>query len=116
MCQMNKIVELHPFMDPSGTHGGTVDRGIGTDFHIIVNDHISHLRNLVVVSVSLGSEAKAIGTDHGTCMDDAALTHHRIAIKPDSRVQRGAISDYGAITDIHLGIDLHIIAYLDILA
>ena len=97
-------------MDTGGTHGGTVDGGVGTNLHIVVNQHIAHLRDLLIMSILLWRKAEAVGTDDRTCMKDATFAYHSVAVQLNSRVERGAVADDATVTYIHLRVDLDIVA------
>ena len=51
--KMNQVVEFHSLMNPCRAHRGAVDGGVGPDFHIVVNHHIAHLRNLLVMAAPM---------------------------------------------------------------
>ena len=85
--QMDKVVELNAFVDMCGTHCGTVDSGVGTDLHVVVDHHVAHLRDLLVMAILLRSEAESISANYGTGMDDAAFTDHGISIQTHAWVQ-----------------------------
>src|SRR5688572_7056984 len=60
------IVDFCSFSDDRGAHRCTVDRGIGTNAHVVLQDYVADLRNSFVSSVRLGSKAKPVRTDHST--------------------------------------------------
>ena len=78
--QMDKIIQFHALVDTRRAHRGAVDGGVGPDFHVVVDDHIAHLRDLLVMAVGLRGEAKAIGTEHCSRMENAVFTNNRVAI------------------------------------
>ena len=41
MGNLYQVVQLYPLADDGGTHGCTVDSSIGTNFHLVFNDHIT---------------------------------------------------------------------------
>ena len=114
--QMDKIIQFHAPVDMRRAHRGAVDGGIGPDFHVVVDDHIAHLRDLLVMAVGLRSEAKAVGAEHCTRMEDAVFAHHRVAIELHARIKHCVISDDAAVADIHLRIELHVVADFSVLA
>ena len=55
---------------------GPVDAGVGADFHVVFDDDVAQLRNLVEAACGIGNEAEAVGADHRTRMQDAAAADH----------------------------------------
>mgnify|MGYP003349801727 CR=1 FL=1 len=46
MCDLYEVVELGTFPDDRGTDRGPVDRCIGTDLHLVLDDHVADLGDL----------------------------------------------------------------------
>src|SRR5262249_334869 len=59
---LDQIVDLGSFADDRITDPATVDRGIGADFDIVLDDHPSDLRNFAG-ALGTACEAKAVLTD-----------------------------------------------------
>ena len=49
--------------------GGPVDRGVGADLHVVLDQHAAHLRNLAM-GAAVEGEAEAVGAEHGAGVDD----------------------------------------------
>ena len=110
MSQMHQIVKLHPLVDAGGAHGGPIDRRVGTNLHIVVDNHIAHLGYFLVMAVLLGCETEPVGPNHSPGVKDASLTHHGVAIKTDTGIQHRMVTDHTTIADIHLGIDFDMVS------
>ena len=114
--QMDEIIQFHAFVDMCRAHRGAVDGGVGPDFHVVVDDHIAHLRNLLVMAISLWREAETIGAEHCSRMEDAIFANDRVAIQLHARIQHRIVADDAAVADIHLGIELHVVTDFGVLA
>ena len=114
--QHDEVVELHTLVDARRAHSGTVDGGIGTDFHIVLNDHITHLRDLLVMAVRLRCEAETISPDDHAGMKDTIVANHRVTVKFHAWIKYRIVTHNAVVAHIHLRINLHIVANLGILA
>lgn len=115
VCDLDEIVDLHIVLDFGRAHRSAVDAGIRANFHIVADNHIADLRNLEILTV-LGSEAETVGTDDGTCVQDAVVADFTTGIDFDTGVERGAVSDLDIVTEAHLRIDAGAIAHHDVFA
>ncbi len=116
MGKMHQIIQFHTFVNMCRAHSGAVDGGVGSDFHVVVDNHIAHLRNLLVMSVGLRGKTKAIRTKHRTCVEDTILANDRVAIQFHAWIQHRIVTNDTAIANIHLRIKFHIVADFSILA
>ena len=106
-----KIVKLSTATDVGAAHRRTVYRGIGTDFHIVVNLHNTKLWYLVVYSGSIGGEAKTVGSDYSTGMQYAACAYAAAVVYFHAGIKYGSVAYGHALTDIYLGEHLYALAY-----
>ena len=97
MGDLDKIVDLHSPPDDRGIEYSAIDTGISPHLHVILEDHLTGLRDFVPALIC-GGKSKSICTQNGT------------------RVQDTAITDDRAITDRHLLIDLTVRPYEAVLA
>jgi hypothetical protein len=71
--------------------------GVGADFHVIADQHTTDLRNLHPARVSLAGETEAVGTDHRTGMQHAAITDDTARVKRHPRMQPRGRADHAII-------------------
>ena len=106
VADLDQVVEFHAPADDRRVGLGPVDAGVGADFHVVFDDDVAQLRNLVEAACGIGNEAEAVGADHRTRMQDAAAADHAPLVNLDTRVEDRSVADGHAVTDIDLGIDL----------
>ena len=68
---LDKVIDLGPFPDPSAPKACAIDRGIGADLHIVIDLDDPNLWNLMLPTV-LDFETKAIRAQNDTTVDDDA--------------------------------------------
>src|SRR5271156_3849292 len=110
VCDLDQIVDLGALTDGRIAGGAAVDRRIGSDLDIVLNDHAPRLGNLLVTSWRR-QIAKAVLADPGARMDDHAVTDQRVldgdtgadnAVAPNAYVG----TDHSAGPDHRAGPDL----------
>src|SRR5690606_8834308 len=74
MRNLDKVIQLHALTDDSRSQRRPVDCRIGADLDIIFDHHISDLRNFVVRSIPLWSEAKTVASDYRATVHDHPLS------------------------------------------
>src|SRR5688500_3360191 len=70
-----QIVDLRALPNPGPAKTGTVDGGTGTNLNIVIQLHNTHLVDLEMPAPA-HFIAKAIRPDHGTAVDDHAVSQH----------------------------------------
>ena len=106
MADLNQVVELNPFMDNRRAHRCPINTGIRPDLHIVLDPHVSDLRNLVINAVFVGSESETIGPDNRSRMNRHPVTDFAGLINLHARKQRHVVTQTHPIAQIHLRIDL----------
>ena len=87
---LDEIVDLRPRADPGFADRRTIDRRIGADLHVVLDDDIADLRDLVVAAVGVAGEAETVAADDRAVLhDDAVAEHARV---PEWRRARGSRS------------------------
>ena len=110
MGNLAEIVNLGTAVDDGGAHGGAVDAGVGTNLHIVLDDHIAYLVNLVVGAVARGGKAEAVGTHHHAGMEDAPVANGALAVNLYARIQDSVVAHMAVVAHIHLRVNLHVVA------
>src|SRR5688500_1448276 len=73
MCDLNEIVDLGAGTNPRFTDGGPIDRGVGTELHVVFDHDGGHLRDFLVRSILPAHESITVTPD-----DNAVLQHNAI--------------------------------------
>jgi hypothetical protein len=70
MTDLHQVIDLYAFLDNRIVQSPAIYCGIGTDFHVIVNDHAPQLRDLQPV-VAVPRNTKSVCTnDHARVNND----------------------------------------------
>ena len=88
-----------PGADPRLPHCGAIDRRVGADFDIVLDDHAADLRNLVVGPVGLTGEAEPVAADHGAVLDDDPVADRHALAHGDAGVDDAVVPDHGLVTN-----------------
>src|SRR5207244_5903579 len=106
---VDAIVDLGAAAHHGFAEGGPVDRAVGADLHVVLDDHGPDLRNLRG-AVGTGNEAEAVGADDRPRVDDyppaepTPSIDHRVGKedrivadgRPRAHVDEGTDADVGA--------------------
>ena len=115
MAHLDQIVQLAARTDHGRAKRCPVDRGVGADFHIILNHHLPDLGNLLLLAVQ-EQEAKAVRADHHSAVDDdpaadhAVLIDSHLRVKPAGLAHTHVVFDLAAIADHAAGSYFHVFA------
>ena len=90
---LHEIVDLRAGADPGFAQRRSVDRGIGADLDIVLDDHAAHLWNFLLTAVGSSREAVAIGPDHGAVLDDHPIPDRHILSDRDLRSNDAVLAD-----------------------
>src|SRR5262245_43449364 len=110
VSDLDKIVDLGSLPDYGVPDGAAVDRGIGADLDVVLDDHTPDLRDLVG-SARPAHKPEAVLSDGAAGVDDDAVADQRMhdrgprpdrAIAPDAYMgaDRGPRADHGAAADL----------------
>ena len=110
MCHLNEVVEFHSLSDDGAAHGGSVDTGVGTNLHVVLNDDDTYLRNLVI-ALGIGCEAEAVGTDDTSGVYGHVIANLASLIDGDVGVEETAFAHLHPVADDGMGIDLASLAH-----
>src|SRR5690606_6187974 len=116
MADLDQVVQFGSLADDGAADRGPIDGCVGADLHIIVQDHIAHLRHLLVHTILVRREAETIGPDHRSAVDDAVAADHHAIVDLHARVHTRSFADHGAIAHVAVREDLHAIADHHIIA
>ena len=70
---LDEIVDLRPLPDAGFANGRTIDRRIGADLHVVLDHHITDLRDLVVAAIGVAGEAETVTPDDRAVLHDDAV-------------------------------------------
>src|SRR5262245_59012072 len=107
---LDEIIELHAPADDCRLEGSPIDAGICPDLNIVFDDHLADLRELDV-ALTVPDKPETIRANHGARMDDDPVSDFDVLIYNDSRMQRAAVADLTAFSDVATGLDRRLISY-----
>ena len=95
---LHQIVDLGALADDGVADRAAVDRGVGADLDVVLDDDAADLRHLRDARAAPGTIAEAVLADARAGMDDDAVADQRMH-------QRGAGADRAVAADAHAGPD-----------
>ena len=112
---LHEVIDLGALADHRVAAGAAIDRGVGADLDIVLDDDPADLRHLQVPAGPHG-EAETVLAEAGARMDDDAVAEERVgqgragadrAVAPDPHVgaDAGVRADHGAGADLGTGAD-----------
>ena len=104
---LTEVVNLGILAHTRFAHHGTVNSGIGTNLHIIFNNHIAYLWYFLVHTLCIRFKTESVSPDYGTCMENTILPDNAVIIDFCTGIQHGIIAYPNIIPHITLRIDLH---------
>ena len=110
MGNLNEVVQLGALLDHGSTHSGTVDGRVGSNLDIVLENDDTHLGNLLIGAVLLGSEAEAVATDNSTALHNAAVADAAAMVNLHAGIQDDVVTQGNTVTHIHLRINLDVLA------
>ena len=106
MTNLNKVVELHTLANDCRVGLCTINTSVCSNLHIILNNHITQLWDLVKRTVWLWQEAETVSTNHSTSVNDAVLAYATTLVNLHTWVECSTRTNLHTITHIHLWIYL----------
>lgn len=70
MADLDEVVDFRAAADASFSDAGAVDAGVGLQFDVALNDYVAGLDDFVPVAGVVLGEAKTVGTDYGSILQD----------------------------------------------
>src|SRR5690606_31554005 len=98
MGDLDLVIQLDAVADDGIADSATIDGGIGTDLHVITDQHAADLGDLLPTAAVVG-KAEAFATDHCTGLNDHPLTHTHVVVQGDARSQPAVGTDTAARAD-----------------
>ena len=89
--KMDLVVQLRSGLDHGISERGPVDGAVRADLHVIADHHAAYLGNLMM-DAAFGNKAEAVAPDHGTCVDDDAVSDGNAFPDGDIRVYNAVIA------------------------
>src|SRR5690606_38453519 len=99
---LDLVVQLDAVADHGVVDGAAVDGGIGTDLHVITNQHATDLGDLLPAAAIIG-KAEALPADHRTGLNHHPLAHPHIVIQGHPWSQPAAVTNHATRTNETLG-------------
>ena len=112
MTNLYLIIELHIVTDNRILNCTPVDGGIGTNFAVVANNHVTHLRNLdptAIFPLKVGCETEAVGTNDDTGMNDCAHADTAMRVDRHARLNHTVRAYADIFTDHRARANLHAI-------
>ncbi len=103
VANMNQIVNLSALANNGGANGSTVNAGMGTDFHIILQHYIAYLWHLGMNAI-LAGKAKAICTNYSRAMDNNPLTYLAVLTDGGTGIDNGILANNSILANIGMRI------------
>src|SRR5881628_3128578 len=94
VSELHEIVELGAAADDRVAEGRAVDRTVGADLHVVLDDDAARLWNLAMLRAVEG-EAEPVGAD------DRAGMHEHAPSEPRAGEQRHVRGQHAALADLH---------------
>ena len=107
MGYLDEVIHLGILANDSRTHHRSVHTGVCSKLYIVLDDHITDLRDLTVDTLCIGLKAKTIGSDYHAAMQDTLLADLAVRIDLHARIEDRTVAYGDIIADIDLRIDLH---------
>ena len=108
VAQMHQIIHLGPVADDGTAHRSPVNAGIAADLHIVAQDHVPGLLDLIMFSV-IRNKAKAIAADHTSRLEDIPIADDAVFPYDSLGINDAVAADLYVPPDIGMGIDHRII-------
>jgi hypothetical protein len=89
---LDQVIDFGPLFDQGMAEGSTVDRHIRTEFHIVLNDHVAELGDLMVSALMLNI-TEPVSSNDRTAMDDHTSTKATAFADHDIGIENAIISD-----------------------
>jgi hypothetical protein len=105
MPYLNQVVDFCARLDACLADGGSIDRGVGADFDVVLKDDDGRLWNFLVGPIGSPHEAVTIGANDGAVLDDNPVAEDDALADRGVRVNDAVVSDDGAVTDEHIRMD-----------
>jgi hypothetical protein len=99
VADLHEVVDLAPSSHDGIAEGRAVDRGVGADLHVVLDQHAPHLGDLAML-LAVEGEAEAVGAQHGPGVD------HHPAAEAHTVAQAHVRIDHAALAHLHAGADV----------
>ncbi|MNR27692.1 hypothetical protein D3C85_1449770 [compost metagenome] len=106
MGDLNEVIQFHSLSDKCRTHSGSVYRRICTDFHVILDHHISNLCDFRVSTIRLWGEAEAITTNYSIRVNINIIPHYCSVVNLYPRKNKTILSDFSICSNKYLRLNL----------
>src|SRR5205807_5543977 len=112
---LDQIIDLGPLTNHSFAERGAVDCGASADLDVIFDSDNADLRDLVMLAAVRGKTI-AIGPDHDTAMDNAAVADAGAVIDDDVGINDAVLANHRAGFDGDILENRHVVPDDDVLA
>ena len=98
---LHEIIDLRALADDRGPKRRPVDRGVGTDLDVILDQDLSHLRHLAVLA-SIKHVSESVRPDHRAGMDPHAFPEMRTLVERHVREQARLLTHRAVVPHVDL--------------
>ncbi len=95
---MHEVVCFDPLAQAGVAETSTVDGAVCADFHIALDHHAANVGHFEY-AVAVWDIAKAIGPNHGTCVNDDSVAKLCAVIKGNTRIEMAVFANAAISTD-----------------
>ena len=101
VSNLAKVIQLGSETNDSGSDHRAIHTAIRANFDVVAQNNMADVLDLLesVLCFARGSEAKTVGTNNHTRMQDTVLTNDRMGINGDAGMQDGAGPNFNARTN-----------------
>ena len=91
VSDLYKVVKLYIAMNYRGTHYGTVHTGVGSYFHIVLDNGNAYLGYFLITVLSL-LESESVSTNYTAGMQNTALAYAAVMVHYGIRIYLGVFT------------------------
>ena len=100
-----QVVDPHAVADDGGFHLGAVHGGVGADFHVVADNHVPEVLDLLPTAVLARRVAEAVVADDAASMQDHPVSDDHARENLHARIDNAVLSDLAVIADGHVLMD-----------
>ena len=115
VADLYQVVDLDAAPDAGFADAGAIDAGVGLHLHVVFDDDRGRLGNLVPVSVVSFGEAKAVGADHDSVLQQHVVADAAVLADDRVRVREEVVADLHSAIDHNVRQQDRVVADLDVL-
>ena len=103
----HQVVYLGITVHDSRTHHCTVDSRVSAYLHIVLNNDVAYLRDLLVHALCVGFKTETVCTDDCTGMQDTVGSNAAVVIDLHTRIEDCVVADNDVVAYIRMWVNLY---------